>query len=360
MRLIFAGTPVFAELALRALVGAGHDVALVLTRPDRPAQRGQKLSASPVKQWAQARGIEVWQPRTLREPEAWARLRAVGADAMVVAAYGMLLPPEALAIPRLGCLNIHASLLPRWRGAAPIQRAVQAGDTETGITIMQMDAGLDTGPMRLVRTIPIGVDEPAGSVHDRLAAAGAEAIVEALARLEAGDLPLHAQPAVGVTHAAKITRADSAIDWSAPPRAIVDRLRALDPAPGGAAELARLPGTVLKLWRARVADDAPPGVQAAATPAGPGGEAAPDAGVQATGHRAVAPPGTVLSVGAGGILVACGTGPAGGASGAVALLELQRPGGRRMPAREFLAGFPLFPGDLLQTPAAPPEGPRKA
>jgi methionyl-tRNA formyltransferase len=339
MRLIFAGTPVFAEQALRALSEAGHDVALVLTRPDRPAQRGQRLAASPVKQWAQARGIAVWQPRTLREPDAWERLRAVGADAMVVAAYGMLLPPEALAIPRFGCLNIHASLLPRWRGAAPIQRAVQAGDTETGITIMQMDAGLDTGPMRLVRAIPIGADEPAGSVHDRLAAVGAEAIVEALARLEAGDLPLHAQPAAGVTHAAKITRADSAIDWSAPARVIVDRLRALDPAPGGAAALARLPGTVLKLWRARAADAAVPGLQAAPAPV---------------------PPGTVLSVGAGGILVACGADAPGAASGAVALLELQRPGGRRMPAREFLAGFPLHPGDLLQAPVAPPEGAARA
>jgi methionyl-tRNA formyltransferase len=337
MRLIFAGTPVFAERALRALVAAGHEVALVLTRPDRPAQRGQKLAASPVKQWAQAHGLEVWQPRTLRDAETRERLIAVGADAMVVAAYGMLLPPEVLAIPRLGCLNIHASLLPRWRGAAPIQRAIEAGDTETGITIMQMDAGLDTGPMRLARALPIGPDEPAGSVHDRLAALGAEAIVEALGRLAAGDLPMCAQPADGVTHAAKITRADAMVDWSASARAIVDRLRALDPAPGGVAELARLPGTVLKLWRARPAAC----VQAATPPGDEAAGAAPD--------PARAAPGTVIAVGAEAITVVCG----GGASAqAVDLLELQRPGGRRMPAREFLAGFPVRPGDRLCLPAA--------
>jgi methionyl-tRNA formyltransferase len=328
MRLIFAGTPVFAEQALRALVDAGHDVALVLTRPDRPAQRGQKLVANPVKQWAQSHGLEVWQPRTLREPDAWARLRAVGADAMVVAAYGMLLPPEVLAIPPLGCLNIHASLLPRWRGAAPIQRAVQAGDAQTGITIMQMDAGLDTGPMRLLRAIPIGVDEPAGSVHDRLAEVGAQAIVEALERLGADAPAPQAQPTDGVTHAAKITRADSIVDWRAPPRAIVDRLRALDPAPGAVAELARLPGTVLKLWRARVA----PGAV----------------------HAGASPPGTVLAAGAEGIVVACGAPPDGLATASVVLLELQRPGGRRMPARDFLAGFPVHAGDRLQAPAAAP------
>jgi len=319
MRLIFAGTPEFARLALDALAAAGHEVALVLTRVDKPAQRGHKLLASPVKQWAQAHGLEVWQPRTLREPEVWDRLRAVGADAMVVAAFGMLLPPQVLGIPRLGCLNIHASLLPRWRGAAPIQRAVQAGDTATGITIMQMDEGLDTGAIRLVRSLPIGADESAGSVHDRLAALGAEAIVEAIARLGAGDLPLAPQPAEGVTYAAKITRADAAIDWTQPARHIVDTLRAFDPAPGCVAELERAPGTVLKLWRARLS----PG----AAPVG-------------------ALPGAVLAVGDGVVTVACG-------SGAVDLLEMQRPGGRRMTARDFLAGFPLQPGDRLRSPAAP-------
>ena len=316
MRLVFAGTPVFAQRALEALAAAGHEIALVLTRPDRPAQRGQRLLASPVKQWALEHGLEVWQPRTLREPDAWARLRAVRADAMVVAAYGMLLPPEVLSIPVHGCLNIHASLLPRWRGAAPIQRAIQAGDARTGITIMQMDAGLDTGPMRLVRELPIGPRDTGATVHDALAALGAEAIVEALARLADGTLPLEPQPAEGVTHAAKLTKADAPIDWSAPVRAIVDRIRAFDPVPGSSAGIERVPGTTLKVWAA-----------------------APDP--HPTGGAA---PGTVLAVADGAIVAAAG-------DGALALLELQRPGGRRMTAREFLAGFPVRVGDRLRAPA---------
>jgi methionyl-tRNA formyltransferase len=328
MRLIFAGTPVFALQALQALVAAGHRVELVLTRPDRPAQRGQRLVASPVKQWAAAQGIAVWQPRTLRDPEAWARLNAVGADAMVVAAYGMLLPPEVLTIPASGCLNIHASLLPRWRGAAPIHRAVQAGDSETGVTIMQMDAGLDTGPMRLVRKLLIEPEASGGSVHDRLATLGAEAIVEALERLAAGDLPMWPQPAEGVTHAAKIVRSDAVIDWSAPPQSVADRIRAFDPSPGCATELERSPGTVLKIWRARPSTE----------------------GLPVGAHCEV---GTVLGTADGAILVACGR---GAQAGAVALLELQRPGGRRMPARDFLAGFPLRAGDRLIPPAAATDG----
>ena len=317
MRLVFAGTPVFAQCALEALAQAGHEIALVLTRPDKPAARGHKLVASPVKQWATGRGLEVWQPRTLRDPEAWARLREAGADAMIVAAYGLLLPPEVLAIPPHGCLNIHASLLPRWRGAAPIQRAIEAGDARTGITIMQMDEGLDTGPMRLVRTLPIGPRDTGGTVHDARAALGAEAIVEALARLADGTLPLEPQPPEGATHAAKLTRADSPIDWHAPVRRIVDRVRAFDPVPGSTAELEHVPGTTLKVWRA-----------------------APDA---RPAHGAT--PGTVLAVGEGAVVVAAG-------DGAVALLELQRPGGRRLPAREFLAGFPIRVGDRLRPPAA--------
>ncbi|MCZ8104431.1 MAG: methionyl-tRNA formyltransferase [Burkholderiales bacterium] len=315
MRLVFAGTPIFAQRALEALVSAGHAVALVLTRPDKPAQRGQKLVASPVKRWALEHGLEVWQPRTLREPDAWARLREADADAMVVAAYGLLLPPEVLAIPPHGCLNIHASLLPSWRGAAPIQRAIQAGDARTGITIMQMDAGLDTGPMRLARASPIGPRDTGATVHDALAALGAEAIVEALARLAAGTLPLEPQPAEGVTHAAKLTKADSPIDWSRPVRAIVDQVRAFDPVPGSTAELEHVPGTTLKVWKA-AADPRP--IHGAA-------------------------PGTVLAAGDGAIVVAAG-------DGALALLELQRPGGRRMATREFLAGFPVRPGDRLQPP----------
>jgi methionyl-tRNA formyltransferase len=365
MRLVFAGTPVFALQALQALVAAGHRVELVLTRPDRPAQRGQKLVASPVKQWAVAQGIEVWQPRTLRDPDAWERLRAVGADAMVVAAYGLLLPPEVLAIPPSGCLNIHASLLPRWRGAAPIHRAVQAGDTQTGVTIMQMDAGLDTGPMRLVRAIPIGPEESGGSVHDRLATLGAEAIVAALERLTAGDLPMWPQPAEGVTHAAKIGRADSVIDWSASPRAVADRIRAFDPSPGCVTEPERSPGTVLKVWRARPLADGLPTALVASTPSAsdgkgaviPGDEAAGVSPLRSAGGPAAAAspiePGTVLGTADGAIVVACGRGEQ---AGAVALLELQRPGGRRMPARDFLAGFPLPAGDRLGPPATAPGG----
>jgi methionyl-tRNA formyltransferase len=315
MRLVFAGTPVFAQRALAALVEAGHDVALVLTRPDKPAQRGRQLMASPVKQWALEHGLEVWQPPTLRDPATWARLREVGADVMVVAAYGLILPAEVLAIPPLGCLNIHASLLPRWRGAAPIQRAVEAGDPLTGVTIMQMDVGLDTGPMRLVRECPIGPEDTGATVHDALAEAGARAIVEALARLGEGTLPLQPQPTEGVTYAHKLTKSDSPIDWSAPARAIVDRVRAFDPVPGSTAVLERVPGTVLKVWRAR----------SASRPDGTAGAAA----------------GTVLAVEGGAVTVACGDGAA------VALLELQRPGGRRLTAREFLAGFPMAAGDRL-------------
>lgn len=325
MRLVFAGTPVFAKCALQALHEAGHDIALVMTRPDKPAQRGQKLLASPVKAWAQANGIEVWQPPTLRDPQTWVRLREVGADLMVVAAYGLILPQAVLDMPAQGCLNIHASLLPRWRGAAPIQRAVQSGDTVTGITIMQMDAGLDTGPMRLVRELPIGPDETGGSVHDRLAELGAAAIVEALTLLAAGQLPITPQPLEGVCYAAKIARADSVLDWSRPARDIVDHIRAFDPAPGCVAELARQPGSLLKIWRARPAPD----------PVAP------------------AEPGTVIAVGEASVTVACG---APGKPGVIELLELQRPGGRRMPVRDFLSGFALQPGDRLVPPGGASSG----
>jgi methionyl-tRNA formyltransferase len=335
LKLIFAGTPVFAQLALQALHEAGHEIALVLTRPDKPAQRGQKLLASPVKQWAQTHGIEVWQPRTLRDPEVVRRLHDIDCQAMVVAAYGLLLPPDVLAVPPRGCLNIHASLLPRWRGAAPIQRAVQAGDAQTGITIMQMDVGLDTGPIRLVRPLPIGRDETSGSVHDRLAVLGAQAIVEAIGLLEAGRLPLSPQPADGVTHAAKIVKADALIDWSRPAQAIVDQLRAFDPAPGCLAELARLPGAALKVWRARAVEPTPQLMAPLVAPAD----------VQGGGFA----PGTVIGMCEGALRVACG-GPDQAES--IDLLELQRAGGRRLPATAFVAGFPIGAGDRLQFPAA--------
>ncbi len=306
LRIVFAGTPEFAASALAAIAGAGHEIALVLTRVDRPGGRGQALRESPVKRLARERGLPVEQPRTLRDPELQRRLRDVGADVMVVAAYGAILPPEVLAIPRLGCLNIHASLLPRWRGAAPIQRAIEAGDRETGITIMQMDEGLDTGAMLLVEREPIRADDTGGSVHDRLAALGARTIVAALAALERGELRAHAQPAEGVTYAAKLTRADESIDWSLPALALVDRVRAFDPVPGSVTALAAEPRQRIRIWRVRAAT----GAQAPA-----------------------AEPGTVLESGA-RLVVACG-------DGAVEVLELQKPGGRRLAAADFLRGFPV-------------------
>ena len=307
MDLIFAGTPEFARIALDALVQAGHRVRLVLTRADKPAGRGQRLVASPVKQRALALGLPVEQPTTLREPAVQARLAAVGADAMVVAAYGLLLPAEVLMLPRHGCLNIHASLLPRWRGAAPIQRAIAAGDRQTGITIMQMDSGLDTGPMLLARALPIGPQDTAGTLHERLARLGGEAMVEALAGLQAGTLTAVPQPADGATYARKLERADQWLDFSREAQALADLARALDPAPGA---LARLDGEAepCKLWRlAQV--DAPP---------------------------IDGPPGTVRCDGS-RLFVRCG-------DGTLEVLELQRPGGRRLGAAEWLRGQPLASG----------------
>ena len=312
MRLIFAGTPVFAERALQALLDAGHEVALVLTRVDRPAGRGQQLQTSPVKQLALARGLPVFQPRSLRDEQAQQRIAEVGADAMIVAAYGLILPPAVLSTPRLGCINIHASLLPRWRGAAPIQRAIAAGDPVTGITIMQMDEGLDTGAMLLARETPILESDNGGTLHDRLAAEGAALIVEALAALARGELHPTPQPDTGVTYAAKIEKAETLIDWRFPANALVDRVRAFDPFPGSALRLPRL-AEPLKLWRAK------------AEPGAAGAE-----------------PGTVLAVSSDALLVACG-------EGALSLLELQKPGGRRLPVRDFLRGFPIQAGERFQT-----------
>lgn len=300
MKLIFAGTPEFAAAALAALADAGHDIALVLTQPDRPAGRGMALQASPVKRLAEARGLPVFQPPTLKDAEAQARLAAVGADAMVVAAYGLILPQAVLDLPRHGCLNIHASLLPRWRGAAPIQRAILAGDFETGVCIMQMEAGLDTGPVLLAEATPISADDTAATLHDRLAALGARLIVDALARLP---LPAVAQPDAGVTYAAKIDKAESAIDWTRPAAEIDRQIRAFDPFPAAQSTLA---GTPVKLWRA----------------------------VPAAGHGR---PGEVLAAGRDGIVVACG-------DGALCVGELQKAGGKRLSAVQFLAGHAVAPG----------------
>jgi methionyl-tRNA formyltransferase len=319
MRVVFAGTPEFARVALERLQAAGFTIPLVLTQPDRPAGRGMKLQPSPVKQFALAHGIAVAQPRSLRldgkhpEDAAAAReaLLAARADVMVVAAYGLILPQWVLDLPRLGCLNIHASLLPRWRGAAPIHRAIEAGDGETGVTIMQMDAGLDTGAMLLIERLPIAPRDTTASLHDKLAALGGRMIVEALELAACGGLRPQPQPAQGVTYAHKIEKAEAAVDWSQPADAIERRIRAFDPFPGASAQLR---GEAVKLWQARALMQG-------------GGSAAP---------------GTIVALDEHGIGVACG-------QGRLEIAELQRPGGKRLDAAQFLRGFPLVVGDTFGT-----------
>ena len=320
MKLIFAGTPEFARVALEALLAAGHEVALVLSQPDRPAGRGMKLQASPVKQCALQHGIAVAQPRSLRLdgrfPEdaqaAQAAIAAVQAEAMVVAAYGLILPQWVLDAPRRGCLNIHASLLPRWRGAAPIHRAIEAGDAETGVTIMQMDAGLDTGAMLLREALPIGAQESTARLHDRLAAQGGRLIVAALA--QADQLQPQPQPAEGVTYAHKIEKAESSVDWTQDAAQIARRIRAFDPFPGASTTLG---AEVIKLWCCEV-----------------------DSASRLPGAAC----GQILSANADGVVVACG-------SGLLRLTQLQRAGGKRLAAGEFLRGFALQPGQVLGTGA---------
>jgi len=254
MKVVFAGTPGFARVALQRLLDAGFSLPLVLTRPDQPAGRGLQWQASPVKQCALAHGLAVAQPRSLRldgrypqdAAAARAALLAAQAEVMVVAAYGLILPQWVLDLPARGCLNIHASLLPRWRGAAPIQRAIEAGDTHTGVTIMQMDAGLDTGAMLLSQGSAIAPTDTTATLHDRLAALGADLIVQALEKMAAGaDLPALAQPAQGVAYARKIEKSESSIDWSLPAQRIGQRIRAFDPAPGASTTCN---GTSIKLW----------------------------------------------------------------------------------------------------------------
>jgi methionyl-tRNA formyltransferase len=319
MRLVFAGTPEFAQQALAALHAAGHEIALVLTQPDRPAGRGMKLQASPVKQWALDHGVAVAQPRSLRldgkypEDAAAAReaLLAAQAECMVVAAYGLILPQWVLDLPPRGCLNIHASILPRWRGAAPIHRAIEAGDLETGITIMQMDAGLDTGDMLLVQTMPMGPDATTATLHDLLAALGGQCIVQALAAPDA--LVRTPQPAQGITYAHKIEKAEAVLDWSLPAAVLARRIRAFDPFPGMTVPLQHQGGTeTLKLWAAQA---------------------------EPLAQRAEA--GTVVQADAAGVRVACG-------EGQLCLTRLQRPGGKRLSAAEFLRGCPLQPGQRLK------------
>ena len=297
LRIVFAGTPEFAVPPLEALRAAGHEVVAVYTQPDRPAGRGQSLTASPVKRRALEFGLAVEQPATLRAPDAVDRLRSFDADLMVVVAYGLILPQAVLDVPRLGCWNIHASLLPRWRGAAPIQRAILAGDAITGVTIMQMEAGLDTGPMLLVRETPIGPREIAGELHDRLSQIGAEAIVAAIGEWQAGRITPVPQPAEGVTHAAKLAKAEARIDWSQPAVAIDRQVRAFNPWP--VAETT-WDGRQLRIWRCE-----------------------PDP------SRARAAPGTVLESSSNRLVVATG-------DGALRLLQVQAAGRRAMPAAEFL------------------------
>ncbi|NLR76574.1 methionyl-tRNA formyltransferase [Leeia aquatica] len=299
MRVIFAGTPVFAERALQALVTAGFDIPVVLTQPDRPAGRGMKLTPSPVKQCALAHGLPVWQPTTLRDAEVQHALRELQADVMVVAAYGLILPQGVLDIPRYGCLNIHASLLPRWRGAAPIHRAIEAGDAETGITIMQMEAGLDTGPMLSVHRCAILPEDTTGSLHDRLAEMGAQAIVADLPRWVAGQLAAVPQPAEGVNYASKIDKTEAELLWQRPASELARRIRAFHPAPGC---WTRHQGEVLKVW--------------AATEAG----------------ALNLPAGQLHRDEAGHLMVACG-------EGSLRLLEVQRAGGKRQPAAQWVQGL---------------------
>jgi methionyl-tRNA formyltransferase len=316
MRVIFAGTPEFARVALERLHAAGFDIPLVLTQPDRPAGRGMKLQASPVKQWAESTHVAVAQPRSLRldgkfpDDAAAAReaIAAAHADVMVVAAYGLILPQWVLDAPRLGCLNIHASLLPRWRGAAPIHRAIEAGDTETGVTIMQMDAGLDTGDMLLGEKLRIAPQDTTASLHDKLADLGGRLIVEALELAACGGFKPVVQPTDGVTYAHKIEKHEALTDWTQGVAAIERRIRAFNPFPGAAGVLE---GQTLKFWRADV-------LAGAALPAD-------------------AQPGQVLAAGAEGVDIAA-------ADGVLRVSRLQKAGGKALDAADFLRGFGIRPG----------------
>jgi methionyl-tRNA formyltransferase len=306
VRLIFAGTPAFAAVALRALIAAGHDIPLVLTQPDRPAGRGMKTRMSAVKEVALSHGLAVAQPENLKSEEARQPIAAAAAEVMVVAAYGLILPQAVLNLPRLGCINIHASLLPRWRGAAPIQRAIEAGDRETGITLMQMDQGLDTGAMLSRAAIPILATDTTASLYDRLAALGAAQIVDLLPRLAAGGVTAMPQDAARATYANKISKAEAHLDWTRPALELDRRIRAFDPFPGA---YTQLEGEPFKIWQA--------------VPTGDKGT-----------------PGTLLSVAKDHFTVACG-------AGALHVTEIQKSGGKRQSVATFLAGHALAPGVKL-------------
>lgn len=323
LRVAFAGTPEFARVALARLVGAGFAVPLVLTQPDRPAGRGLQPQASPVKQWAQAQGLQLAQPHSLRLDGKWPEdaqaareaLHAARPDVMVVAAYGLILPPWVLELPRLGCLNIHASLLPRWRGAAPIQRAIEAGDRETGVTIMQMDAGLDTGDMLLVEKLPIHPDDTASSLHDRLAALGARLVVEALELAACGGLRATPQPTEDITYAPKIAKAEAILDWGRPAEVLERQVRAFNPTPGASTTLR---GQVLKIWQARAVRSEN----------------------KSNHHLNDMRPGTIGAIDSDGLVVRCG-------QGWLRLEQLQRAGGKRLAAEAFVRGAALRVGEVL-------------
>ena len=322
MRVIFAGTPEFARVALEKLSAAGFEIALVLTQPDRPAGRGMKLQASPVKQWAQSHHLTVAQPRSLRldgkypddAEAAKAAIDAAQADVMVVAAYGLILPHWVLDTPRLGCLNIHASLLPKWRGAAPIHRAIEAGDTQTGITIMQMDAGLDTGDMLLTEVQAIAADDTTASLHDKLADIGGRLIVQALQTAAKGKLIATPQPTDGVTYAHKIEKVEAQIDWQLPADVIARRIRAFNPFPGASSALG---SDVIKIQNAHVLIATSPSKLLVAS---------------------------ILAVQNEGVDVATG-------DGVLRITQLQRSGSKSLAVADFLRGFAVTPGMVFSQPA---------
>jgi methionyl-tRNA formyltransferase len=304
LRLVFMGTPDFAVPTLVEIVGGGHQVKAVYTRAPQPAGRGMAPRASPVAREAERFGLPILTPRTLREPDAVAAMRAHGADAAVVVAYGLILPKPILETFPLGCFNLHGSLLPRWRGAAPIHRAIMAGDSETGVTVMKMEEGLDSGPIAMAERVPIGPDATAGDVHDELKRLGADLMLRALAALERGALQLTPQPAAGATYAAKIDNSETRIDWSKPWKEVHDHCRGLSPSPGAWCELAGA-GRVKILRTTKGAGNGPPG--------------------RALDDK---------------LTIACG-------NGAVRVLQLQRAGRQPMTAEEFLRGMPVAPASVL-------------
>jgi methionyl-tRNA formyltransferase len=308
MKVIFAGTPPFAAPALEALTSTGHEIRLVLTKPDRPAGRGMKNVASPIKVLAETYGLPVLQPESLRQPEAHATLAKVGADVMVVVAYGLILPPAVLNLPKFGCLNIHASLLPRWRGAAPIERAILAGDRETGISIMQMDQGLDTGAVLLRRPLLISEHDTTGTLREKLAELGAACIVEALASIAQGAAHAISQNNLEATYAAKIEKSEAEIDWRLSAERISRMVRAFNPYPGA---YTRLGGISMKIWQASIR------------------------------MKEKGEPGEIIAVEPRAILVGCG-------AGALVLEIVQKAGAKPMAAEQFLLGHPLQRGDRFE------------